>query len=146
MASVRNSRTFLFCIRQVPDTVKSLAVAFSPFSLRLPNDVLRHCTAVLTARSEMLFVGSTPGSAMKVNNRSACQKKAAAIGRTSASAHSRCRSPRAKNFFSNGIDFWMSCDRLMSPLRNWCHSRNIRACSASASRQNLSAIVVRANC
>ena len=45
---------------QVSETVSNRAMASSPLALRLPKQILRHCTPVRRARSALLLVGSTP--------------------------------------------------------------------------------------
>src|SRR5207253_1498783 len=51
-------------------TVSKRAVAISPLRRRLPKQILRHCSAVRSARSAPLLVGSTPFTSRKVNHRS----------------------------------------------------------------------------
>src|SRR5712671_3515770 len=126
------------CTSQVSATVSKRPVACAPFSLRLPKQILRHCTPVRSARSALLLVGSTPSCSRKVKSRPLCSKRALARLRTSRWGLSKCCSASAK------IRFWMSIDRSSSwrrsiwPLRNLCHNRKSLACWAKASRQNLS--------
>src|SRR3954463_8247947 len=65
--SVRNSRTFRPCWRQVAVTLRTLSTKRLPHSLAVPPLDLRHKTAWRNARSAALFVGSTPCTLRKVH-------------------------------------------------------------------------------
>ncbi|KJU81502.1 hypothetical protein MBAV_006304 [Candidatus Magnetobacterium bavaricum] len=56
----RNSRGLRPCNRQVIADVSIRPVKIAPSSLLLPKQIFLHWTALLSPRSETLFVGSTP--------------------------------------------------------------------------------------
>src|SRR4051812_27752583 len=64
--SVRNSRTFRPCWRQVAVTLRTLSTKRLPHSLAVPPLDFRHRTACRSARSAALFVGSIPATLRKV--------------------------------------------------------------------------------